>query len=152
MKLASALSQRADLQKRLAQMQDRLNNNAKVQEGDTPAEDPTALLVEMNDDFVQLEKLMTLINRTNSSTVVKGKTLTAWIAERDCLRQKIGMMRSFLNAASAKTDRYSQKEIRVTSTVPVADLQKQLDDLCGRLRLVSDTIEEANWTVDLLEE
>ena len=36
MKLAEALHQRADLQKRIAQLGTRLNNNAKVQEGDEP--------------------------------------------------------------------------------------------------------------------
>ena len=34
MKLAEALNQRADLQKRIAQLRDRLSNNVKVQEGD----------------------------------------------------------------------------------------------------------------------
>ena len=33
MKLASALTERADLQKRISELSIRLNNNAKVQEG-----------------------------------------------------------------------------------------------------------------------
>jgi hypothetical protein len=33
MKLAEALNQRADLQKRIAQLRERLANNVKVQEG-----------------------------------------------------------------------------------------------------------------------
>ena len=44
MKLAEALTLRADLQKRAAQLQNRLYNNAKVQEGEKPAEDPRGLL------------------------------------------------------------------------------------------------------------
>ena len=44
MKLANALAQRADLQRRMAQLGSRLMNNAKVQEGEQPAEDPKALL------------------------------------------------------------------------------------------------------------
>jgi len=47
MKLAEALHLRADLQKRIAQLGDRLNNNARVQEGDEPAEDPAVLLAEL---------------------------------------------------------------------------------------------------------
>ena len=43
MKLAEALNLRADLQKRIAQLKERLANNVKVQEGDSPAEDPKAL-------------------------------------------------------------------------------------------------------------
>ena len=44
MKLAEALLLRADLQKRIEQIESRLLRNAKVQEGETPAEDPQALL------------------------------------------------------------------------------------------------------------
>ena len=43
MNLANALAQRADLQRRMAQLGSRLMNNAKVQEGEQPAEDPKAL-------------------------------------------------------------------------------------------------------------
>ena len=40
MKLANALSQRAELQTRIRQLETRLYNNAQVQEGERPAEDP----------------------------------------------------------------------------------------------------------------
>ena len=43
MKLAEALIERADLQKRFDQLEERLQNNALVQEGEKPAEDPEAL-------------------------------------------------------------------------------------------------------------
>ena len=43
MKLANALAQRADLQRRMAQLGSRLMNNAKVQEGEQPAEEPESL-------------------------------------------------------------------------------------------------------------
>ena len=38
MKLAEALSVRADLQKRISQLKNRLKDSSKVQEGDEPAE------------------------------------------------------------------------------------------------------------------
>ena len=40
MKLATALAERADLQNRLSELGGRLNRNAKVQEGEEPAESP----------------------------------------------------------------------------------------------------------------
>ena len=43
MKLAEALILRADCQKRIAQLKSRLLVNAKVQEGDAPAETPREL-------------------------------------------------------------------------------------------------------------
>ena len=38
MKLAEALSVRADLQRRISQLKSRLKDSSKIQEGDTPAE------------------------------------------------------------------------------------------------------------------
>ena len=56
MKLAEALNLRADLQKRIANLRERLIKNAKVQEGDTPSEDPNMLLNELNDNIIELER------------------------------------------------------------------------------------------------
>lgn len=151
MKLATALSERADIQRRLSQLQTRLNNNAKVQEGEEPAEDPKALLKELDALLNRLEKLMAQINLTNSRTVSGGKTLTELIARRDCLTKRVGIMRSFLDNASARADRYSQKEIKVLSTVSVATLQKQVDGVSRELREVDEQIQSLNWTTDLIE-
>ena len=75
MKLANALSQRAELQTRIRQLEERLNNNAQVQEGEDPAEDPMELLRELDEDYAQLEALIARINRTNSVTLV---VVAAW--------------------------------------------------------------------------
>lgn len=48
MKLAEALSNRADLQRRISQLKGRLKDSAKVQEGDTPAEDVETLFLELD--------------------------------------------------------------------------------------------------------
>ena len=70
MKLAEALLERADLQRRIDQMNGRLNNNARVQEGEKPAEDPKALLKELESMTSRLETLMAQINLTNSATLI----------------------------------------------------------------------------------
>ena len=44
MKLATALSRRKELQTHIHELEDRLMNNAQVQEGEEPAEDPRELL------------------------------------------------------------------------------------------------------------
>jgi len=46
MKLAEALADRADLQRRVEQMRMRLQASARVQEGEIPLEDPRKLLEE----------------------------------------------------------------------------------------------------------
>lgn len=150
MKLATALSERADLQRRITELSTRLNNNAKVQEGEKPAEDPKALLEELNRDFVRLEELIARINHTNNVTEFEGKTLTDYIAKRDCLKQKITIMRSFLDRSSEKVARYSKTEIKIKSTIEVADIQKEVDVLSKELRETDEKIQELNWTTELI--
>lgn len=151
MKLAEALHLRADLQKRIAQLGERLKNNAKVQEGDEPAEDPVQLLAELTQDTDELARLITQINYTNSVTVAEGVSLTAMIAQKDALALRISILRSFLSEASGKVDRYSAKEIRVRSTVDVREQQRTLDQLSRDLRELDVRIQALNWTTDLAE-
>ncbi len=150
MKLATALAERADLQTRLTELQKRLNNNAKIQEGEKPAEKPEALLKELDVVLNSLEELMARINMTNSVTKSDGSTLTELLAKRDCLKQRLIVMRSFLDNASQKVDRYSRAEIKIVSTVSVEMLQKQTDEAAKQLRLVDEKIQELNWTTELV--
>ena len=150
MKLATALSERADLQKRIADLGNRLKFNAKIQEGETPSEDPQVLLAELDKDFERLEELIARINHTNNQTRYGEVTLTDLIAKRDCLNSKLRTMRAFLDSASEKVTRYSKTEIRIMSTVPVAELQKQVDRLSKELRETDETIQGLNWTTELI--
>ena len=150
MKLATALSERADLQRRISELGGRLNNNAKVQDGEKPSEDPKELLKELNKVFERLEELMARINHTNNETKSGDVTLTDLIAKRDCLKQKISIMRSFLDNASETVSRYSKTEIKILSTVSVATLQKEVDKLSKELRETDETIQELNWTTELI--
>lgn len=105
MKLAEALNQRADLQKRIAQLKERLSNNVKVQEGDEPAEKPEDLFKELGGSLKELESLIVRINRTNQETVWEGKTLTEMIAGKDVLSLQLSVLRSVLEAANVRSDR-----------------------------------------------
>ena len=150
MKLAQALTERADLQKRIAQLRVRLLRNAKVQEGEQPAEQPDALLAELDALTEQLETLITRINRTNAATEDAGETLTALLARRDCLALKTAAVREFLDEASSLVTRGTVGEIKIRSTVPVAELQKQADALSKELRELDTRIQGLNWTTELL--
>lgn len=151
MKLANALSQRAELQTRIHQLEARLYNNAQVQEGEQPAEDPRELLRELEEDYVRLEALISAINRTNNAARTEdGATLSDLLARRDCLRGKLGILRNFLDSASALVRRRTAGEIRVKSTVNVRELQKQADGLARELRQLEESIQEKNWTTELL--
>ena len=151
MKLANALSQRSELQTRIRQLEVRLNNNAQVQEGEQPAEDPMELLKELEADYARMEGLVSAINRTNNSTRLEdGATLSDLLAKRDCLKGKLSALRGFLDNASALIRRHSVSEIKVKSTVDVRQLQKQVDSLSKDLRELEETIQEKNWTTELL--
>jgi DNA repair exonuclease SbcCD ATPase subunit len=149
MKLAEALQERADLNRRIAQLSDRLNVNAIVQEGETPPEDPQELLAELNECISNLEDLVAKINLTNSKTFVDGKSLTQLIAKRDCLTVKISAYRDLISSASRIAQRASKTEIKIFSTVDVKDLQKQVDQLSKELRLLDNQIQATNWTTEL---
>ena len=78
MKLAEALILRADCQKRIAQLKSRLLTNAKVQEGDKPAETPQELIAELGRVSNELLDLIKRINRTNSGVARVRSRLQPW--------------------------------------------------------------------------
>jgi regulator of replication initiation timing len=149
MKLAEALNQRADLQRRIAQLRERLSNNVKVQEGDQPAEKPEDLFRELEAALKQLKDLIVSINRTNQETVWEGKTLTEIIAEKDVLSMHLAALRATLDAANVRNDRYSRNEIKFVRTIDVNALQKKVDNLSRDLRVLDSKLQQANWTTDL---
>ena len=151
MKLAEALRLRADLQKRISQLDSRLMNNARVQEGEQPAEDPAQLLVEQEACYEEYEALVEKINRTNSATVLPEGSLTALLAKRDRLTRQLQGLRNFLNAASDIAGRASRSEIKIKSAVDVRALQKDVDRRSAQLRSLEGTIQAANWTTELME-
>lgn len=151
MKLAEALNLRADLTKRIARLKERLVNNAQVQEGDIPAKDPETLLKELDDNILELANLIKVINKTNSSTYVEKQSIADMIAERDALGLKISVLRKFLDEAAAKVDRYSSKEIKILSTVNVAEKQKEVDKLSKEYRLIDTKLQGLNWTTDIVQ-
>ena len=150
MKLAEALQERADIQKRLAQLKIRLRNNARVQDGEQPSEMPEDLLRELNMLIERLEELMTRINLTNAGTVYDGISLTALIAKRDCLRTKVAMLREFLEVASDLSNRALRSEIKIMSTVSVVEKRRTLDKLSQELRQIDTCIQQRNWLTELL--
>lgn len=75
MKLAEALIRRKAVQQNVEQQRSRLVKVAKVQEGDTPAEQPQELLATLEAALHELQTLMVQINRTNlGATLADGTT------------------------------------------------------------------------------
>ena len=151
MKLAEALQERADLNRRIEQLRYRLNNNVLVQEGEKPLEDPAALLEELESSFTRLEWLIARINLTNCAVKVEGRSLTELIARRDVLSLRAEAYRRLVEEASQNTHRATRTEIKILPAVDVPALQKLADDASRDLRLLDNTLQATNWTADLME-
>lgn len=150
MKLAEALLLRADMQKKLALLQARAQQYAFVQEGETPAEDPRALLQQAEQVSNALRQLVYAINRTNPHNAVKdGRSLTEALAARDAVKGRHAMLQGVINACAKPPERYGVKEIRWVATVNVRELQAQADDLAKEIRELNAAIQEAGWRTEL---
>ena len=152
MKLAEALIKRAEYQTRLAQLKKRIVDNAKVQEGDKPAEDPLELLKEVEEIAENLVALIQKINKTNINTSFdKGSSITDAIAVRDVLKTRYGIYKDLAQNAIITQSRYTKSEVKFLSTVNVAEIQKKADDLAKEYRELDAQIQGLNWQTELEE-
>lgn len=150
MKLAEALLLRSEYQKKIENIQSRIMGNLKVQENDTPHENPEALLKEA---FKLNEQLCMLVKRINGrNNVVKlpnGQLLSEALADRDMLMKKRNLLAAIAANANERDYRLTHAEIKMYVTLPIGKLQKQIDDLSRSFRELDTQIQAINWMVDL---
>jgi hypothetical protein len=150
MKMAEALLIRSDLQKRLQVLRGRIENSARVQEGDSPVELPTELLAEADQLLAELSNLATRINTANlQHTDRDGVTLTALLAQRDAQLQKHALLTTLWEAGSSTNSRFSRSEIKWVATVNLANVRQQIDAAARQMRELNLKIQEANWRIEL---
>jgi hypothetical protein len=152
MTLGEALTVRADLQQRLAELRARLLASAKVQEGEAPPEQPDVLLAEFEQTAERLRSLIARINRTNLTvTTAAGETLTDALARRDVLTLRYAVHRELAGAAAQQPERYSLREIKLQPTVDVAVLHRSVDELAREPRQLDVALQAANWANSLAQ-
>jgi len=150
MKLAEALLLRADMQKKLASLRERIGQNAVVQEGEQPHEDPQKLLQQAFGVLSDLQDLVAKVSVANlTNKLPDGRTLAVAIGQRDTLVRQHSLISASLDATKKEPDRYSVREIKWVATLDVAKLQKQLEDLAKSIRELNSLIQQANWGIDL---
>ena len=147
MKLAEALSIRADLQKRVAQLKERIKESAKVQEGDEPCDN----VEELDEAVVQLEDLIYRINITNVQIVQDGDSLTRLIAKRDVLSMRVKALKEVVNYVAANDTRFGRNELKYVRTIDIKALRKEADTYAKQYRELDLKIQSLNWTVDLVD-
>jgi len=151
LKLAEALAERGDCQRRLEDLKKRMVRSARVQEGEQPAEDSAELLAEAERVFARLLELISAINRTNATTSYDSeKTVSDAIAERDIVGKRRDFLSAIADSASTRQDRYSKSEVKFVATLSVADLQRQVDQLSKRFRELDTRLQELNWQTELV--
>lgn len=154
--IGEALNRRSDLQKRIAQLQDRLQACVLVQEGDEPPESAEELLVELDSLCGELEGLIARINHTNAATKLpSGESVTEALARRDVLALRRSGLRAAVRAATDSGGgflrRYSRSEIRMVRQIRVRDIQGHIDTLAKEQRELDTMLQEHNWTTPMAE-
>jgi len=152
MKLAEALILRADYQKKVQELRQRLINIVKIQEGETPAEAPQVLIIELEEIVNNLTSLIQKINLTNCQNFLQENvTLADSLAQRDMLSLKRGVYQTLLDNASQSINRYSRSEIKYITTIDVAEIQKKVDQLSKEYRELDTLIQAKNWNIELID-
>ena len=151
MKLAEALIERAELQKENVQLLKRIKDNAMVQDGDSPAEEPKELIAKYEQNMERLLWLIQKINETNSKTSFgNGMNIADAIALRDCLGAKHRAYKMMYGYTTIEVDRYSRSEIKFVRCLEPKEVQKQIDKMAKEYRALDTNLQGINWTVDLV--
>ena len=151
MKLAEALSVRADLQKKVAQLKERIKESAKVQEGDEPCDNVEELYKALDETLVQLEDFIYRINLTNVQTVRDGVSLTRLMAKRDVLSMRVRTLQDVVKHVSSNDTRFGRNELKYVRTVDVNALRREADTYAKQYRELDLKIQSLNWTIDLVD-
>ncbi|MDR1539697.1 MAG: DIP1984 family protein [Clostridiales bacterium] len=150
MKLAEALMQRSEYQKKIENMQSRILANIKVQDDDKPLEDPGALTKEALDLIAHLGELINKINKKNNIALLpSGKTISEAIVERDMLMRQRNLLAAITGKAQEKDYRLTHSEVKMNVVVSLSETQRQIDELSRKFRELDAQIQGVNWTTDL---
>lgn len=152
MKLADALLVRADANRKLGSLTERIKANCRVQAGEDPVEDPQPLIAESFRILQEQEILACRMNRTNVSFKLRsGKTMMECLAERDRLTAQHKLLKDAAESCRLEPNRYSSSEIVWKAALKVNSLERQADDLSKEIRELNSAIQEANWNTELLD-
>lgn len=151
MKLAEALQERADINRNVEQLKNRLNNNVLMQEGEKTAENPETLKQDLDACINRLGYLMARINQTNCETKIDGQTLTELIAKKDAFLLKLRIYKEIVNTGSQTSYRARNTEIKIKPAISVIDWQTEIDKMAKELRLLDNQLQATNWNTDLIE-
>ena len=153
MKLAEALLERKSLKLKMEELKKRAYQNAQVQDGEEPIENPIELLEDLELIVEKFSKIVSKINQTNNQTILSQAnniSMMEALTKRDMLKYNNFVYSNLADKAASITDRYSHREIKMTPTVKVKDLRAKADSFAQQARHLDAIIQEANWTTELI--
>ena len=143
MKLAEALLLRADLIRKIEQLQNRIRPVLIVSDDKQPQEDPVKLMAQLRKAIQDLEALVVKINTTNNATAVAGYgSLMQALARRDALKMLSEKLRTIRYAAQINNS--GEKELK--TTIDIKKLQAEMDQTGRDFRTLDSIIQEINWS------
>ena len=143
MKLAEALLLRADLLRKIEQLQNRIRPVLIVSDDKQPQEDPAKLMAQLRKTIQDLEALVVKINTTNNVTAVPGYgNLMQALARRDALKMLSEKLRTIRYAAQVN----NSGEKALKTTIDIKKLQAEMDQTGRDFRTLDSTIQEINWS------
>lgn len=146
MKLAEALLLRADLLKKIEQLQFRITPLLIVSADRAPQEDPDKLLAQLRKAISELSALVIRINKTNNETLIAGEgSLMEALAKRDELKLLSEKLRNIRYAAQVNNT--GEKDLK--ATIDIAKLQAEIDQAGRAFRELDSRIQETNWLTEL---
>lgn len=140
MLLAEALNECAEAQRRLADLKERIGDNARVYDETRAAEDPKALLrqaVEVNERI--RARTLAVGAATTASRLPNGTTVTEALAQRDALDRHVALVTGA--ADSGGIGRY-------VPALDVAALRGEADRLAAQRRALHAEIQRVTWTTE----
>ncbi len=151
MKLAESLIDRSEIQKRITDLQNRIRENAVIQQDDAPLEDPAKLFEELIQCYSNLDDLNRRIIATNNSTIFEGnlKVCDA-LANRESLDKQIKDLGNIASAFSVKNNRFTKTEIKFVSTMNPGTIRIHIDALKDQRKKLDRKIQAMNWAIELL--
>lgn len=158
MKLAEALAERSDLDKKIGAIVTRITNSARYAEGETPVENPGDMLVDLRTMLLQRQALIVSINLVNAMTMVRDPggievTLTEALARRERLNSERTLLNRIADAASPSPDPYGRgrrrMELPEKTDLPVASIREAADRQAREHRELDAVIQRANWDTEL---
>jgi hypothetical protein len=153
-KLAEALLERKRIKEEIAALRERAERDSKVQEGDSPAENPESLMEKILELVDRLKKLTIAINKTNMEVKLSdGRTLMEAIVERDMLKLLHESTKRVVDeAVGVREWRVTRSEIKFVPTIDVAEWRKRSDEYAKKYRELDAVIQAANWSNNLIGE